>query len=407
MTRLESSGYYALGVPAYVLVAAVEYALARRKGVPAYTLAVTVGNLVAGLGEVVIGLFLGPLLLGLYDFGFEHIRLFHWAEGSLVPWVLAFLAGDLCYYLYHRAGHRCAALWAIHGVHHQSDEFNLSIALRNPWFSDFYSAVFYIPLPLLGVPPTHFFVAISAISFYAVTVHSRVFHRPGFKVLVTPATHIVHHALNKRYLNKNYGAMFTLWDRLFGTHAEVTADEPPRLGTTFGYETHDGALAQFVLFRPVVRALLLARGWRERVRALFGPPGWQPDGARPPVPARPRSDPAIPLGTRLYVVAQLTATVVFALYILWLRDRHPLSFQLVGALAVLWSGTTLGGLLDGRPGAVRQQALQLVFTASLAAGLLATPAYAAVGVWVAVVTAASGLWLAFVEAGDAPLLTST
>ena len=172
VSRLETNGYYALGVPLYVALGAVELALARRKGITAYRFGDTVGNLSAGLGEVIIGLFLGPWLLALYDFGFTHIALVRWPEGSWIPWVLAFLAGDLCYYWYHRAGHTVAAFWAIHGVHHQTEQFNLSIAIRHPWFSDFYSAPFYVPLPLLGVPPTHFFIAITLISFYALTVHT-------------------------------------------------------------------------------------------------------------------------------------------------------------------------------------------------------------------------------------------
>ncbi len=379
MSRLETNGYYALGVPVYVLVAAIEYALARRKGVQAYSFAVTVGNLMGGLGEVVIGLFIGPLLLGLYDFAFEHARLFHWAEGSWVPWVLAFLAGDLCYYVYHRASPRVGGLWAIHGVHHQSDEFNLSIALRNPWFSDFYSAIFYAPLPLLGVPPGHFFIAISAISFYAVTAHSRVFHRPGLYVLVNPATHIVHHAINPRYLNRNFGAMFTLWDRLFGTHVEVVPEDPPRLGTLSGYETHDGALAQFVLFRNIFAVARRANGLADKLRAFVYPPGWRPAGVPRPAITPPRGDEAIPLGTKLYVAWQFTLPVVFAMYVLWLRDGHPFWMQVASSAMILASCTTLGGILDGRADAGRHEAARLGAAALLGAALCDAPGYAAAG----------------------------
>ena len=397
MSRLETNGYYALGVPLYVVVAAIEYALARRKGIHAYTFAVTVGNLMAGLGEVVIGLFIGPLLLGLYDFGFEKIRLFQWPEGSWIPWVLAFFAGDFCYYWYHRAGHRISAFWAIHGVQHQSDEFNLSIALRNPWFSDFYSAIFYVPLPLLGVPPGHFFIAISAISFYAVTVHSRVFHRPGLWFLVTPKTHIVHHAINKRYLNKNYGAMFTLWDRLFGTHEEVIPEEPPRLGTTSGYETHDGALAQFVLFGNVFAIARQAGSLADKVRAFVMPPGWRPAGVPALRPRAPRGDSAIPLATKLYVALQFTLTVVFAMYVLWLRDEHPFWMHVASAAVVLWSCTTLGGLLDGRPAAEQVELLRLVVTVAFGLGLAAVPAYLAVGTGILAAGVAGAFWMLALE----------
>ncbi len=283
MSRLETNGYYALGVPAYVALGALEMALARRRGVTAYRFGDTIGNLSAGLGEVVLGLFLGPWLIALYDFGFAHLALVRWPEGSWVPWVLAFLAGDLGYYLYHRAGHRVAALWAIHGVHHQTEEWNLSIAIRHPWFSDCYAAVFYAPLPMLGVPPTHFFLAIAVISFYAFTVHSDVFPRPSLYVFVTPATHVLHHARNRRYLNHNFGAMLNVWDRLFGTHVERDPADPPVLGTTFGYATHDGARSQWISSRASPRP----RGRRRRGGTGCGPGSCRPAGSPPARARRP------------------------------------------------------------------------------------------------------------------------
>ncbi|MCA9540885.1 MAG: sterol desaturase family protein, partial [Myxococcales bacterium] len=254
MDRLETSGYYALGVPFYLLLIAVEWYRTRRLGLHAYRFADTIGNVSAGLGELIIGLFLGPWLIALYDFAYAHFALIHWPKGSIAQWVVAFLAADLGYYWYHRAGHRFGALWAIHGVHHQSEQFNFTIAMRHPWLSDTYSAVFYAPLPLLGVEPTVFFVSISAISFYALTVHTRLFHRPTLGIFVTPATHIVHHCRNPRYIGRNLGAMFILWDKLFGTYTEIVPEDPPDIGTPAGYQTHDGAKAQAIFFRDLWRA---------------------------------------------------------------------------------------------------------------------------------------------------------
>src|SRR5205085_2826705 len=147
--RLDTSGYYALGIPAYVLLVLLELWWTKRSGLVAYRFADSFGNLSAGLGEIIIGLFIGPYLIALYDLGFEKYAFVHWPEGSWIPWVLAFLVSDFCYYCYHRAGHRVAIFWAIHGVHHQSEEFNVTVAMRHPWLSDFYSAPFYAPLPLL------------------------------------------------------------------------------------------------------------------------------------------------------------------------------------------------------------------------------------------------------------------
>ncbi|MDI1449983.1 sterol desaturase family protein [Polyangium sp. 6x1] len=365
MGRLETNGYYALGVPFYLAIIALEIALSRWKGKRVYGFADTLGSFSAGLGEIVLGLFLGPVLLGLYDFAYGELALVRWPEGSIVPWILAFALGDLGYYWYHRAGHSVAALWAIHGVHHQSEHFNVSVATRHPWFSDTYAFLFYAPIPMLGVPPLHFFVAISIISFYALTVHSRVFHRPGLWFLVTPATHIVHHSKNRRYLNKNFGAMFTVWDRMFGTHVEVDPADPPVLGTPFGYQTHDGARAQWVFFRDLFAVARQAKTFGDKVRTFVRHPGWTPEGIVFPRQPPARPDAAIPTRTKIYAALAFAATLAFALYLLWLRDRHPFWQLAAGALVVLWGLSTIGGLLDGRDGAAKREGVRVAATAAL------------------------------------------
>jgi alkylglycerol monooxygenase len=372
MGRIETNGYYALGVPFYLGIIALEIALSRRKGQRVYGFADTIGSFSAGLGEIVIGLFLGPLLIGLYDFAYGRIALVRWPDGSLVPWILAFFVGDLCYYWYHRAGHSVAAFWAIHGVHHQTERFNVGVATRHPWFSDTYSFLFYAPVPMLGVPPLHFFVAISVISFYALTVHSQVFHRPGFWLLVTPATHIVHHSKNRRYANKNYGAMFTIWDRMFGTHVEVDPADPPILGTSFGYETHDGARAQWVFFRDLVATARKAATFGDKLRTFVRHPGWAPQGLAWPKHERARGDEVIPKSTKIYAAGAFAGTLVFALWVLWLRDKHPGWVLVLASLVILWGLSTIGGLLDGREGAARREALRLVFTAALGVAIVVT-----------------------------------
>lgn len=359
MDRLETNGYYALGIPAYFLLIAIEVAISKARGVRVYRFADTIGNLGAGLGEIVLGLFLAPYLLALYDLGFAQLALIHWPKGAIAPWIIAFFAADLGYYWYHRAGHRVGVLWAIHGVHHQSEQFNVSIAMRHPWFSDVYSFPFYVLLPVLGVTALQFFVAISAISFYALSVHTQIFHRPGFFIFVTPATHIVHHCRNPRYLGKNLGAMFTLWDRLFGTHVELDPADPPQLGTPVGYQTHDGARSQWIFFRDIIANARRAANWREALKAFFSYPNWRPKGAPPLARPAARPDEAIPRGLKHYVTAQFGLTVVFSTLILWKRSLEPLGLQVFSAAMILWSIAAVGGLLDGRRGALRWEIARL------------------------------------------------
>lgn len=366
MGQLDTNAYYALGAPLYAVLVGVEYWVAARRGVRVFGFADSIGNISAGVGEIVVGLFLGPLLIALYDFGYEHVALVHWREGSWASWVLAFFVADFCYYLYHRAGHRVAVLWSIHGVHHQSREFNVTVAMRHPWFSDSYSALFYIPCPLLGIPPTQFFVAISLISFYALTIHTRFFNRPSLYIFTTPATHILHHATNPRYIGKNLGAMFTIWDRLFGTCAAPDPNEPPKLGTLGGYQSHDGAWAQWQFPRWLVHGVRSARSVRDVVRVFLSRPGWLPRGCAAPVVPSARPDSEIPPALKVYVAAQFAALLVFAIWVSWLRADHGWALLCAASLLVLFGLSSLGGLLDGRRGARRMELVRLLGSALLA-----------------------------------------
>lgn len=380
--QLDTNGYYALGLPLYLAVLAVEIVWTRRRGVADHGFGDTVSNVSGGLGEVVLGLFLGPHLVALYDWAFETARLVTWGDSwgeRIASWIVALFAADFCYYAYHRVGHRVALFWAIHGVHHQSERFNVTVALRHPWLSDVYSWPFYALLPLLGVPAFQFFVAITIISFYGLTIHSRTFHRPSLFLFVTPASHIVHHARNRRYLGMNLGAMFTLWDRMFGTHRELHPDDPPLIGTSAGYRTHDGARAQWILFVDLLRAARAANGWRERLRVIFGPPGRRPPGYIPMTEPPARSDEAIPRATKVYVGAQLGLTIATAAYVLWLRDQHSPIFLVGAAAACIITLKTLGGMLDASARAAQLELARNVGVALFAPILFAVgePVHAA------------------------------
>jgi alkylglycerol monooxygenase len=367
---LDTNAYYAFGIPFYVALMLFEQWLARRRGLVVYRFADTLGNFCAGLGEVTVGLFLGPALLWLYAFGYQHLRLITWPKSSPVPWVLAFFIADFGYWMYHRAGHRVGLLWAVHGVHHQSEELNVSVGTRHPWFADTYAFVFYIPVPMLGITSVQFFVAISAISFYALLLHSKVLHWPGLFIFTTPQTHIVHHATNPRYIGKNLGAMFTLWDRLFRTHVEVEPSDPPRLGTRAGYRSHDAALSQWLHFRDLLEMRRCATRWQDKLLVFVKHPGWVPPGVTPPARqphARPSAE--IPPLTRRYAAVQVGLTIVFAMAVLWFRYSYSLWLQLAAAGIVFWSTWSVGGLLDGRERAQEHELLRLLCALGVAIAL--------------------------------------
>ncbi len=354
---LDTAGYYALGIPVIVLVFLLELR-AHRRGKRILGFAETISNLSAGLGTLVIGLFTGPLVFALYDRVHAHWGLVDW-NGSLLRWPVGLLLVDLCYYLWHRAGHRFGLLWTIHGVHHQHEHLNSTVGMRLEWLADLPTLFFFAPLPLLIDPATGF-VAIAAVSLYALGTHSPVFAHPAFWILVTPASHGSHHSRDARFRGKNFGAMFTIWDRLLGTYREPVLDLDelrPDLPTVCRY--HDGVRSQWSLVVELARRLRRA-GSRSAVgQLLFGPPVLETAPA-------PRDDREISPSLRAFIVFDFLVIAALGTWILWQRDLHPRSIQVLGALATLWGLRSIGGLLDGRRGAVREEVVRLLVLLGLA-----------------------------------------
>ncbi len=356
---METTAYYAFGVPLYAMLVVVEWWLARRRRHPTLSFAPSVGNITAGLGSIVVGLFLGPALLLLYAFGESHMALVHWPKGSPVTWVLAFVLADFGHYWHHRMDHRVAACWAVHGVHHMPEEMNFTVAMRHAWFSDLYSFPFYMPLPMLGVPMEQFFIATTALSVHALITHSAEYRFPSFGFLVTPQSHMLHHAKNSPYMDKNFGAMLGIWDRIFGTYVELDPRSPPEWGTTRGYATHDGTKAQWVLWRDLLQQVRLASGASARIRVLLGRPT---KAGLPPVLSPPLPEQISP-PTKVYVAAQLGLTMVASLWVFIGRDHHSWTVLVVSAALITWAMSSLCGLLDARPRATIREGMRLFVTA--------------------------------------------
>jgi sterol desaturase/sphingolipid hydroxylase (fatty acid hydroxylase superfamily) len=198
-------------------------------------------------------------------------------------WVFALLAVDLIWYSYHRASHRVRLMWAAHQAHHNSQHFNLSTAVRqkwNPWFE----LLFWVPLPLLGIPPWLIFSAFSVNLIFQFFVHTeRVDRLPGWIEFVfnTPSHHRVHHASDADYLDKNYGGILIIWDRLFGSYAEET--HRPTYGLTTNIDSFNPFRLQYYEYAAMARDVRRSRSWRERLGYVVGPPGWSPTAVQQPV----------------------------------------------------------------------------------------------------------------------------
>lgn len=405
---METTAYYAFGVPIYAGLLFAEATLARRRGRAVLPFSDSIGNVSAGLGSIAVGLVLGIWLLTLYDWAYDTFALVRWPKEdsvqSWIPWLLAMVLADLGHYWHHRIDHRVAACWAVHGVHHQPRRVDFSVAMRHAWFSDLYSFPYYAVLPLVGVPTSHFFVATTFLSFHALLTHSLEYNFPSFGILVTPRSHSLHHAKNERYINKNFGAMFCVWDKLFGTHVVVDPREPPEYGTVRGYETHDGALSQYVLWKDLLALLRQVSSARERLRILFSRPGYAPPGASlPPLPPVTESA-ALARPWKLYIGAQFLMLIACSLYVFVFREACGIFIMLIALFAIVGSIAAIGGLLDARRGAERSERVRLCGFAAGAAVLLAAGAHPTLALLLLGNAAVGLCWSALL--GGSPLLAT-
>jgi alkylglycerol monooxygenase len=360
---IDTTAWYALGIPLYVVYVGLEIALARRRPEKVFSFAETISNLTAGLGTLVVGLFAGPWVQRAWDLAHDRLAPFPWPAHGAWKLPAAVVLADLCYYVYHRAGHRFAIFWSIHGIHHQHEHLNSSVAFRLEWLADPYAALFFGLMPLAGVDSTTGFAAIALLSFYTLTAHSPVLPRPSWGLFVTPAIHGSHHCRDARFADKNFGAMLGVWDRLFGTWLEPAKGDVLRADVPSICRTHDGVAAQFGLVAELGRALRRERTIVDKLKLLFSRPAVT--AGRAPL----RDDADIPAGARAYVLVHFLALTAFGGWLLWLREARPLWVQITSAATLIAGLCALGGLLDGRANALRHERARLAATA-LAGALL-------------------------------------
>ncbi len=223
-------------------------------------------------------------LLG-YAALYAYLAPWHLPADRWYTWVIAILGVDLLFYAYHRFAHRVRIMWATHQAHHSSQYFNFATALRQKW-NNTGEILMWLPLPLLGVPPWIVFAAFSLNLIYQFWVHTErigTLWRPVEFVFNTPSHHRVHHGMDPEYLDRNYGGILIVWDRLFGTFQPELFR--PHYGLTKQVDTFNIWTLQTHEYVAIARDVRGAGRWRDRVGYIFGPPGWQPAERRTGVEA--------------------------------------------------------------------------------------------------------------------------
>ncbi|HVP45692.1 MAG TPA: sterol desaturase family protein [Bryobacteraceae bacterium] len=266
-----------LAIPAFIVLLLAEAIAASVMQRDVYEVKDAAASVSMGIGNVVVDLVAKTLqfsiLTYLHRFALFTIGFQWWA------WVLLFFGDEFSYYWFHRISHECRFFWASHVVHHSSERYNLSTALRQTWTGSFCSFVFWLWLPIVGFAPV-MIMTMKAISLlYQFWIHTELVRSIGplENIFNTPSHHRVHHGSNPRYIDRNHGGTLIIWDKLFGTFEPENPADPPRFGLTHNIHTNNPVRIAFHEWVQMFRDVWSAPGWGNKLRYIFGNPGWRHD----------------------------------------------------------------------------------------------------------------------------------
>ena len=354
---MNASQIIVLATPVFLLLIAIEIAWGWAKGRNTYRINDAVNSISLGMLSQISAVLTRTLRVGIYTAVYSHVAL--WQNDAFWQswggWLLALVFYDFCYYWLHRAGHEVALFWAAHVVHHQSQDYNLSTALRQTSSGALLGWVFYLPMALAGVPPLVFGIVALIDLLYQFWVHTEHVGKLGWfdRWFCSPSNHRVHHAVNDRYVDRNYGGILIVWDRLFGSFKEE--DERCVYGTRSPLNSWDPLWANAEVYKSLLHDSWHARRWSDKLRVWFKPPGWRPAdvAARFPKPAfdiqqAQRYDPPASRGVLAFGALQFLLMLAGSLLFLWFSEDLPLAPALVWLLALSAGLWCTGAVLQGR-----------------------------------------------------------
>ncbi|MBI3792385.1 MAG: sterol desaturase family protein [Gemmatimonadetes bacterium] len=369
-------GVIAASIPLFFLLIGVELAFARLRGRPLFRLNDSVADLALGITSQLGGIFTKIIAVGIYAGVWKLLRVQHWAPfpewaagapvtftggvevhgPALAAWSVSFVLIDFAYYWTHRLSHEIHILWAGHVVHHSSEEYNLTVALRQSALHGLFTWVFYLPIAFLGVPVAMFVTNYALNLLYQFWIHTRAidrFHPWIEAVWNTPSHHRVHHGVNPKYQDKNYAGVFITFDKWFGTW--VPEEEEPVYGITKPLESFNPVWANVHVFAEIGRLLRLTPRWRDKWRVVFGSPSWRPPEAGAPIVAPEVSratfqqyDPPVPRPVAAYAFVQFLVALTGAYLLLTAGNQVPLVQLGAASFYVVLALSNLGVLLEGR-----------------------------------------------------------
>lgn len=269
-------------IPFFILAMLVELFVTIKMHIKTYEAKDAFSSIGMGLGNVLLGFLSKAIVLATFFYIYENFRFF---TIPLTWWsfILIFLADDFTYYWYHRVSHECRFFWASHVIHHSSEHYNLSTALRQTWSGSFFSFIFWLWMPLLGFHPAMIMLQMSISLLYQFWIHTEAINKmPKWfeAVMNTPSHHRVHHGSNPIYLDRNHAGILIIWDKLFGTFQPELEDEKVVYGLVKNIKTYNLLKIAFLEWIYMFKdAFTVKKNIKQRLLYFIKPPGWKHDGS--------------------------------------------------------------------------------------------------------------------------------
>lgn len=344
-----------LSIPVFFILIGVELLAERITHRKLYRLPDAIANLSCGITSQLSGLFLRIFAIGAYEILHHNFNLFTWQRNWLY-WLMLFLLADLAYYWAHRKSHEINLFWGGHVVHHQSEDYNLSVALRQSSFQVIWTFAFSLPLAFLGFRTIDFALMSALITLYQFWIHTETINKMGWfeYIFNTPSHHRVHHGRDPKYIDKNHAGTLIIWDKLFGTFQRE--EERPTYGITKPINSWNAVFANFSHYVEMGNDLKHIPNFADKIKYLFARPGWLPDylggyRAAPEVDKaqykKYETDSTLPLS--LYVLFQFIICLTGTAWFLYEQDQFTLAEKASISVLISFTVVTCGVLFENRP----------------------------------------------------------
>lgn len=346
-------------IPFFFLTMGIEYWVGRRKGLKLYSFEDTITNLNIGIGNQTINILAKVFILAVYAYVYNHWRIFTLPDNTWWIIIITYIIFDYIYYWAHRLGHEWNYMWGAHIVHHQSTEFNLSVALRQSWFHGSISFFMFLPMAIFGFSPVIIGVATVVDTLFQYWIHTKTIDKmPRWfeYIFNTPSHHRVHHATNPQYLDKNYAATFIIWDRLHKTFAKE--EETPVYGITKPLNSLNPIWANFHYYQEMWKGMKLEKGIFRKMALVVRGPEYLGKLLNEPVES-PKENNRVGLAMKIYVLLQFI--ILSAGFIKYAIHYQELStfYKITGFGLIVITTHICAGLMEGRKAAMYAEPFRL------------------------------------------------